>query len=93
MCTFRIGVGASVPVRWRVLEGADEIVVVREGAVPTPDYLVLVAVMSDGSEVTVWQRWRAAVEVTLPQAAVAGQTAASIVYDGLAYTYPIKVTQ
>lgn len=93
LAEFRVGVGEVVPVRWHVVGGEDEVVTCVAGAVPTPILLVLYAVMSDGTEVLVWNRFAAAagVEVTLPEAAEVGQTAASIGYDGMTYTYRIYV--
>ena len=94
-CTFRVAVGGVAPVRWRVEEGEDMVVEVEVGQVPSPTMLMLYAVMSDGSEVLVWHRWRAAsgVEVLQPAAAEAGDTTATLVYQGLAYTYPIRVVE
>ena len=95
LTTFRVGVGAAVPVRWRVAEGADEVITCRVGEVPTPYLLQLYAVMSDGTEVQVWRRFAApdGVSVTLPDPAVLGQTQASLVYEGMVYTYAITVSE
>ncbi|MBQ4443164.1 MAG: bacterial Ig-like domain-containing protein [Clostridia bacterium] len=93
--TFRIGVGAPVPVRWRVAEGENEVVEVAAGDVPRPVTLMLYAVLSDGTEQLVWHRWRAeaGVEVTLPDAATAGQTTAALTYMGMGYTFAIRVIE
>jgi len=93
--TFRVGIGDVVPVRWRVASGGDRVVEVSVGSVPQPVNLMLYAVLSDGNEVLVWHRGRAeaGVEVTLPSAAVAGQTEATMYYRGFPYTFPIRVVE
>ena len=94
-CTIRVGVGVVVPVRWHVLDGESEVVQVKVGEVPTPQFLRLRAVLSDGSEVDVWNRFTAAqgADVTLPSAATIGQSTATLVYEGLAYAFAVSVTE
>lgn len=92
-CSFRVGVGTDIPVRWHATEGEGDVVSCAVGDTPTPRTLVLYAVMSDGTERLVWNRWKAAsgVAVTMPQPAQEGQTSAYLEYDGLRYSYNVVV--
>ena len=93
LARYRIGVGVLAPVRWRIETGADEVVRCAVGEVPAPVALNLYAVMTDGSEVYVWHNWKAVagVDVEMPAPAQVGQTKATLVYEGLEYTFAIQV--
>lgn len=93
--SFYVGVDVVAPVRWRVASGANEVTDVEVGEVPKPLNLMLYAVLSDGTERLVWHRWRAeeGETVTLSEPAVAGQTTATLYYEGLSYDFAINVVQ